>query len=43
MLLLALRNLRTRTGRTLFTAFAIALGVALIFVGCIVGVKCNAL
>ena len=38
MFLLALRNLRARTGRTLFTAFAIALGVALIFAGRIVGV-----
>jgi putative ABC transport system permease protein len=38
MLLLALRNLRARTGRTLFTAFAIALGAALIFAGRIVGV-----
>ena len=38
MFLLALRNLRARTGRTLFTAFAIALGVALIFAGRIVSV-----
>ncbi len=38
MLLLALRNLRARTGRTLFTAFAIALGVGLIFAGRIVSV-----
>ena len=38
MFLLALRNLRARTGRTLFTAFAIALGAALIFAGRIVGV-----
>ncbi len=38
MFLLALRNLRARTGRTLFTACAIALGVALIFAGRIVGV-----
>jgi len=38
MLLLAIRNLRARTGRTLFTAFAIALGVALIFAGRIVSV-----
>jgi ABC-type antimicrobial peptide transport system permease subunit/class 3 adenylate cyclase len=38
MFLLALRNLRARTGRTLFTLFAIALGAALIFAGRIVGV-----
>lgn len=38
MLLLAFRNLRARAGRTLFTSFAIALGVALIFAGRIVGV-----
>ncbi|MGH2523602.1 MAG: ABC transporter permease, partial [Anaerolineales bacterium] len=38
MFLLALRNLRARLGRTLFTAFAIALGVALVFATRIVGV-----
>ena len=38
MLLLALRNLRARLGRTLFTAFAIALGVALVFATRIVSV-----
>ncbi|MGQ0603272.1 MAG: SpoIIE family protein phosphatase [Anaerolineales bacterium] len=38
MLFLAFRNLRARLGRTLFTAFAIALGVALIFAGRIVSV-----
>ena len=31
MFLLALRNLRARPGRTLLTALAIALGVAMIF------------
>src|SRR3990172_6459597 len=38
MLLLALRNLRARLGRTLFTAFAIALGVPLVFAMQIVSV-----
>ncbi len=38
MLLLAYRNLRARLGRTLFTAFAIALGVALVFATRIVSV-----
>lgn len=38
MFLLALRNLRARTGRTLFTASAIALGVALVFATRIVSV-----
>ncbi len=38
MLLLAFRNLRARPARTFFTAFAIALGVALIFAMRIVGV-----
>jgi hypothetical protein len=38
MLFLALRNLRARPGRTLFTGIAVALGVALIFAGRIVGV-----
>ena len=41
MLLLALRNLRARLGRTLFTAFAIALGVALVFATRIVGVAAD--
>lgn len=43
MLFLALRNLRARLGRTLFTVFAIALGVALIFAGRIVGVATDEL
>ncbi len=43
MLFLALRNLRARPARTLFTAFAIALGVALIFAGRIVGVATDEL
>src|SRR3989304_5097470 len=38
MFLLALRNLRARLGRTLFTASAIALGVALVFATRIVSV-----
>ncbi|MBF8283419.1 MAG: hypothetical protein HW378_2334, partial [Anaerolineales bacterium] len=38
MLLLAYRNLRARLGRTLFTASAIALGVALVFATRIVSV-----
>ena len=38
MLQPAIRNLRARIGRTLFTAFAIALGVALIFATRIVNV-----
>ncbi len=38
MFLLALRNLRARMGRTLFTASAIALGVALVFATRIVSV-----
>src|SRR5574341_1542719 len=41
MLLLTLRNLRARTGRTLFTAFAIALGVALVFATRIVSVAAD--
>jgi len=38
MLILAYRNLRARLGRTLFTTFAIALGVSLIFAMRMVGV-----
>ena len=38
MLLPAIRNLRARLGRTLFTAFAIALGMALVFATSLVGV-----
>ena len=38
MFLLAFRNLRARAGRTLFTAFAIALGVGMIFAMRLVGV-----
>jgi len=38
MFLLAFRNLRARAGRTLFTAFAVALGVALVFATSLVGV-----
>jgi len=41
MLLLAFRNLRARMGRTLFTAFAIALGVALVFATRIVSVAAD--
>ncbi|MEK7327855.1 MAG: ABC transporter permease [Chloroflexota bacterium] len=41
MLLLALRNLRARPARTLFTALAIALGVGMIFAMRIVGVTIN--
>ena len=41
MLLLAIRNLRSRAGRTFFTAFAIALGVALVFATRIVGVAAD--
>jgi len=41
LLLLALRNLRARIGRTLFTAFAIALGMALIFATRIVNVAAD--
>ncbi len=41
MFLLAVRNLRVRTGRTLFTIFAIALGVALVFATRIVGVAAD--
>src|SRR5262245_44582638 len=41
MLLLAFRNLRARTGRTLFTALAIALGVALVFATRIVDVAAD--
>jgi ABC-type antimicrobial peptide transport system permease subunit/class 3 adenylate cyclase len=43
MLFLALRNLHARPGRTLFTAIAVALGVALIFAGRIVGVATDEL
>ncbi|MBL8055616.1 MAG: ABC transporter permease [Anaerolineales bacterium] len=42
MLLLAARNLRARPGRTLFTAIAIALGVALVFAGRLVGAATEA-
>lgn len=38
MFLLAFRNLRARAGRTLFTAFAIALGAGMIFAMRIVGI-----
>jgi len=41
MLLLAFRNLRARTGRTLFTVVAIALGVALVFATRIVSVAAD--
>ncbi len=41
MLFLALRNLRVRTGRTLFTAFAIALGVALILAARMAGLAAD--
>ncbi|MBI3242073.1 MAG: FtsX-like permease family protein [Chloroflexi bacterium] len=42
MFLLALRNLRARPARTIFTALAIALGVSLIFAMRIVGVAIDA-
>ncbi|HKZ70929.1 MAG TPA: ABC transporter permease, partial [Anaerolineales bacterium] len=42
MFLLALRNLRARLGRTVFTASAIALGVALVFATRMVSVAAEA-